>query len=589
MSINLLDKIKRAGKRGIVAGLIATSTFYSCSKDDSMEIYIEPEIEIIKEPDTKILGSADLNSISNLDDSNIYFSQPMDYLVGDIIVGGVSEKTPYGILEKITNVSSDKKSFGITDSFISEAIDEGEFSLNKKLTINDLENKINSKIVKSKNSDYEFSYPIDKVLYDMDGNLETVGDQIRMSGEILFNMEVDLDLKFNKGLKYFNFKTVTEVESNLELKCGSENIINSIDEKKILYDEYFAPIVIPTPLGFPLVIIPNIEIEAGVEGELNGEVTSNIGAKLNLKNELVYEFSEWNKNTESNIEFYYEAQDSYFKTNIKGYVEPKLNLLVYGGPGPFASIENYLKLNIDPDSNPWLKLDGGVKAKVGVDMGIFDELIPNYEKVVWEFEKRLIESTNATTESIWEDDFESYQEGSFPDKWNVSGYSANNRDLNKIINENQNNIFLLYARGWNCTPSAAYRDLAVTPPYEISLKMRNGSMTGYNDEECRKTRGYLQINELNSWNSESEVLFHFDKDGYMISRAKDTICKTELNKWKDIKVQYYNGEDSKLIYYVDGERLHEESAEGYREFTNLGLKTQFVHVYFDDIKVKKIN
>jgi len=584
MSINLLDKIKRVGKKVMAVGLITASTFYSCNKDDSMEIYIEPESESLKK-ETKILNQNDLNSISNLDDSKIYFSQPRDYLVGDIIAGGISEKTPYGILEKITNVSSDKKSFGITDTSLSEAINEGEFLLNKKLTINDLENKINSKIIKSKNSDYEFSYPIDKVVYDMDGNLETIGDQIRMSGEVLFNMEIELDLKFNKGLKYFNFEIVNEVESNLELKCGDKNIINNINEKKILYDEYFTPIVIPTPIGFPLVIVPNIEIKAGIEGELNGEVNSNIGTKLNLKNKLVYEFSEWNKNTESNVEFYYDAQNSYLKTDIKGYIEPKLNLLIYGGPGPFASIENYLKLNIDLKSNPWLKLDGGIKARAGVDMGIFDELIPNYEKVIWEFEKRVVELEGQMEEIIWDEDFESYAIDNFPNNW-VQDANALDISTNKIIDENGNKVLQLYGINGGCWGSLTYHDMKINSSYELSFSIKNGEE---NNSGCHQGRGSIGLRKGTSWGNESNNFCYFKEDGKLYSSNNSLIVQTKNGEWQDIKIRYLTEGYRKLVYYLNGEKIHEEPAGISSSLNNLELVAQEGTVWFDNIKVKKIN
>lgn len=587
MSKNLISKIKDVGKKSIITGMIAASTFYSCSKDDSIESYVEPVVaeKELKE-NTKILSDDDLNSVSNYEDSKIYFTKPMDYSVGDIIVGGVGEKSPYGFLEKVSSISIDKKSFSTTDVSISEAINNGEFVFSKRLTVDDLSKKQSNKIVQSKTSGYEFSYPIENaVVYDFDGNLDTTGDQIRVSGEVLFNAELNAEAKFEKKLEYFHFEVGVDVDSNLEIKCGNKSVANNIDEKVVLYNEYFTPFTVLGPGFFPLVIVPNIEIEAGVVGDLSGEVTSNIGAEANLKNKLKYEFSDWSNDTESRINFNYESPESYVKTGIKGYVEPKLSFLVYGGAGPFVSIENYLKLNIDSENDPWWELDAGIAAKVGADMGIFDKSIPGYEKVIWEHEKRVAEATEPMEELVWKEDFEDSNIGSFPVGWYPDA-NANARSKNKIIDENGNKILQLYGVVGGCWGALTYKNLETGDSYKISLDVKNDKN---NNNGCHTGRAAIGLREGMSWKNKSEAFCYFDKSGRLYSKSGNMIANTDLGEWQNVEIRYFNGDSPKLIYYLNKEKIWEENRKLNINVNNLELVVQEGTAYFDNVEVKKIN
>jgi len=590
MSKNLLDKIKRIGRKTLFTGLIAASTFYSCSKDDSMNPYIEPIKPVIEELGLKdnvnILNDKTLDLISEFNDSNISFNNSKNYSLGDIIVGGVSEKTPYGILEKITNISNDKKSFQIEETSLSDAINEGEFSFNKTLTMNDLNKKVSNKIVQSKTNGYEFSYPIDNlVIYDYDGNLETPEDQIRMNGEISFNADFDMNAKFKKGIQYFIFEANINSKSDIEISAGNKDIINSINKEKILYNENFASFVVSGPMGIPIVINPNIEISAGLIGDINGELVTNSSAELNINNKLIYENSEWTNKTTPELNFNCNKPNPYIKANIKGYVEPKLSLLIYNSAGPFVSLENYLKFVVDSESTPWWTLDVGIEAKVGVDMRRLEKYVPNYEKSIYNKEKRVAEATEPMEELIWGEDFEKQTIGTFPDNW-IPDANAKSIETNKIIDEGGNKILQLYGRVGECYGSLTYHNMGSIGPYSVSMDIKNGIE---NNGGCHTGRAGVGLREGTSWRNRSDSFFSFDKEGNLYSRENKIIAETNLNEWQNVEIKYFKGDNPRLVYYLNNEKIYEHSGRISTTEYNLELVVQEGTAYFDNIKVKKIN
>ena len=64
---------------------------------------------------------------------------------------------------------------------------------------------------------------------------------------------------------------------------------------------------------------------------------------------------------------------------VKVYAGPEFDFLLYGVAGPYAHTEGYFDLKMDPLSNPWLSLYGGIQTGVGVKAKLLGKTLFNYE------------------------------------------------------------------------------------------------------------------------------------------------------------------------------------------------------------------
>ena len=83
---------------------------------------------------THMLTAEDLGKISSVQDSTVIFSDSMSFEEGDILIGGISDQTPYGILWEVTNTSADGREIDTKMASLEHALKTGDFSFNQALS-----------------------------------------------------------------------------------------------------------------------------------------------------------------------------------------------------------------------------------------------------------------------------------------------------------------------------------------------------------------------------------------------------------------------------------------------------------------------
>jgi uncharacterized protein (TIGR02145 family) len=377
-------------KKGLIFGGLAGILLSGCGKN---EIEPLPEPENPQPPqnsepapvyeNVETLSESELKNISSVDANSIYFATPTDFKKGEIIIGGISEKTPGGILRKVSSVSADNKKVTTSPASLEEVIQEGDFFVDERLTLSDLEE--GSKLKSA--SSHEFYYPIENtVIFDLDNDLNTTNDQITMDGGVYFDLNYEFHPIFKKGVKSVRFST--SIKQKAELNFAG-NLDKEINEEINLYRQSFVPFVIPTPLAIPLVLRPRLELNAGVIGEIHGEARARVEEDFIAKGTLYYLEGSWKNDENLNKTFGAEFLGANANANFKGYVSPRLDLIVNEIAGPFASAEGYLEINVDTQNNPWWELYGGVNVTAGIDMGLLSRVIPDYEKDLIEYRELI--------------------------------------------------------------------------------------------------------------------------------------------------------------------------------------------------------
>ena len=371
---------------------IAGSVLYACHKPDvpksnPFPTYPADTSSTVIYNNVIKLSSNDLQNIDSVTSDKIYFLNKTNYSKGDILISGISNKTPGGLLKKVELVSEDGKSITTGRASLEEVFEKGEIKYHNKLSPSDLEK--NSKL-KVSGPIYDFEYDIPKtVIYDLDGDLQTENDQLWLKGKVLFSSDYDVDAKFNKGTKYINFSTNFEEQAELEVGgILDKNISKQIE----LYKQSFTPIVIPNPAGVPVVLRPLIEIDAGVEGEVYGEVHSKVSLNQKTKAGITYQSGKWSTTKSNQNSFDFSGIKAGLEGKLKTYVKPKLEFVVNELIGPYADMEGYLRLEVDTDKNPWWSLYGGIGADIGIDPRVFSLVMKEQNKRIFEYEKILAQS-----------------------------------------------------------------------------------------------------------------------------------------------------------------------------------------------------
>ena len=364
-------------------------------------------------PYTEVLSDETLKKLTSYDPNigTMQFSETTDELkavdAGDIIAGGISKEGPDGFLRKVTSVSSDKKTLSTSFARLEEAVKNGSFEEQRRLTPSGLF-KSNLEGVYQKPGDFDFNLFFDNVLlYDEDGNPGTTDDQVRADGVIGFNTTIDLECEIkDNSLKKFTFKNTSYETTGLELS-SQEAIglgINEEVEVGVFPLPSFA-IWIPTVPPLPVVINPEMGVHVSLYGTVTADISFRADQSTSLTAGVSYENSAWTNisDFETNFNLFQNPVVPY-DASLKLSVGPKLDLLVYGIAGPTAKISGYLRLDSDFQRTPRWEFYGGLEVLAGATMGAFGIVksnhfaqVINYEKLLAQAEEHVLKASLVAT------------------------------------------------------------------------------------------------------------------------------------------------------------------------------------------------
>ncbi len=200
--------------------------------------------------------------------------------------------------------------------------------------------------------------------------------------------------------------------------------------------------------------------------------------------------------------------------------------------------------------------------------------------------------TFGDSSSSWEDGFEEYAAASWPSTWIPDG-NASSTTQNYVDNSaalGGSHSLHLYAPVGGCWASIAYRAITVTPPFEVSIAVRNGDETL---SGCNPYRAEVHLRECCSWTNPARSLVSFDGRAIKAGWAEsDSIASFLPLQWDTLRIRYERPSPTlvTLTYWVDGVAL------GSRSFTPLASEDSLDYLeltviegtaWFDDVTVTK--
>jgi len=315
---------------------------------------------------------------------------------GDVIVSGSGT----GMIRKVKSVSTSDDGSIVVETetaALEDAIKEGTISYTGKLTHGDLASTKTLikgvELRKAEKLSSEFNVEINTVIYDKDKNEDTTSDQIRLYGEVTLTFEPDIAMDFRLlgGLKEFKFAITTNITQDLSTAIASG--IDFIDKKVPLKTFYFNPI----PIGPFVILIPEVTIYAGIEGEAEASVTPKVILEAAYTAGAHYKDGNWEPISNFSKKFTHESPTISGEVSIKGYIGPEFYCSINGVAGPSVGAEGYLKLNggasVYPSTSLWWKLYGGIAAYVKAEIKIIKWTIAEYRADLIKYETELAGKT----------------------------------------------------------------------------------------------------------------------------------------------------------------------------------------------------
>ena len=337
-------------------------------------------------------STAKITSISG-DGSTFTFSSLTPELqqvnVGDIIISGISPAAPYGFLRKVVSQtpSGDGLILVTEQGTIEEAFQQVSVDMTQTLTPADIHGltDIPGVTLVQPSSLGDFEYQMNSaVLYDQDGNASTTNDQITANGSLSFSPQFTFRLKVTGlTLQEAYFSNSVSVQSSLTISSGI-SVTVPVTEISLLPAKITLT-AFPVP-GLPmLVVTPQLDVEVGIDGSVYAGVSASVTHTITSTAGLQYYDHNWHTIRDFTNHFDFVEPDFSFGVSFEAYVGPELTLSLNGVAGPYVDAHAALKLEIEPASNPWLTLKGGLEFPVGVSVKILSKKLVDVQLLAIEY------------------------------------------------------------------------------------------------------------------------------------------------------------------------------------------------------------
>lgn len=360
------------------------------------------------ELDTEALAALDASE----EDGTLRFEQAPEALdgvrVGSVIVGGVGPHTPFGLLRGVIAVERSGAALTLKTAQVPIQLAYRKLHLRFAREASVAELEVQTRTAARPKGLLEDSFDktqaFNYVLFDADSDKETTNDQIMVEGELGGGFDYELSLDFDWGaiedLPDAIFSCITDsiegIFTGEGLGCSLDDFLPELFVDFSVYPKVYASVDVhgaaildyskevdlfsatlpPVPIG-PVLIVPKVDITAELAGGasaafragLHGSARFRTGVRLSSKQLGQPELSE--------LEFV----GTDFGTNetsvtLRAYAKvglgARLNLLLFGGGGPYFTARPFGKLDADLAQDPCWSLHAGIDANLGIRVSASD-------------------------------------------------------------------------------------------------------------------------------------------------------------------------------------------------------------------------
>jgi len=315
-----------------------------------------------------LLGAEDIGLISEVTANQVVFSASSAEIEKlselNIIVSGISEKTPYGLLRKVTGIqnSGTMVTVSTTDAILTDIIKEGNIHLQAKLLEKDfsLKSKMNGVLVTGPGKAFEgLAVTLENFELFRDG-----ARLVTLNGAIGISPEIDLTIKI-KANKINEINLVTTLNKVDELTLTSNGAFSG-GQRLVAAEFTHSAIILDS-----LVFVPEVKIYCGFNGIVSGAVTSGVRQDRAITSGLNYKNSGWSADPLINSEIHdFTVPQLTENCDLKIYSGPEITLRLFGTPIQTIEASGLYSLKAQKSGSPLWRLAIGGEGQNSVKSGI---------------------------------------------------------------------------------------------------------------------------------------------------------------------------------------------------------------------------
>ncbi|MCP5101412.1 MAG: hypothetical protein GY943_38185 [Chloroflexi bacterium] len=354
---------------------------------------------------SKALNAETMDALISIsDDGKTYYfrndaSQLNQINAGDVILSKGSPLAPYGFMRRVAAISTepDQTIFQTEQAVLTDVFHEASVSISQQITPVIINETILSEGVSLMETDGEvFTFTFDKILFDEDGETDTINDQIKVDGQATIDLSYDFDFEitaFPPSLDQLAF--LVDVTESVDINVESGNVTFVDDQFEVeIAKKKLNPIVIG---GVPFV--PELTLSVGLDGTVQANISASVSQQFDYDGGVLFDGDDWEVVlTEFNNSFSYELPDlSDSNFEFKAFTNANVDFLIAGLPlGPSLSLKPYLLLSVDHTANPWWELTGGLDIDLGMFLKPFGVALVDLEFALINYNRVLAGSWSNT-------------------------------------------------------------------------------------------------------------------------------------------------------------------------------------------------
>jgi len=352
----------------VIIGFVITIISSSCQRE---AFYFEYKVDGVVFPwTTRIIEGEELNKIANVSADQIIFNTSDETLdninIGDVLLVGVCDLTPYGLIRKVTGIKKEESSVTIntSDASVCEAVKSGTITFSQVLTANDFEvdnlsKGMPSEIVKSFNG---FRTSLNHVeAYNRDGKTVWIDGVAGIAPQIDVRIEIeDFTLK--------SLSVQTKISRIDEICLSSNGSFSGEGYTEVVSLKKSEPVSVAG-----LIFTPKISLVCGVNGSASGSVSDAVRQEVVYTSVITMDGNDFTHNlTEEKLIKDYETPVLNSDLNISVYVNPELTICLSGREMFKSDINGYHQLQADKTWPKWWNIYVGYKGTVWLDSSILN-------------------------------------------------------------------------------------------------------------------------------------------------------------------------------------------------------------------------
>jgi len=328
-----------------------------------------PSDELVLQPTTVVADEETEEALTSVTENQevLDFTQSTPQLdgleVGDVLVMGPTDHAPEGLLRKVTGIERNGGVVVNTEfATMEDAIEQGTIVVTATITAAEAQAAalgVEGVRVLQESEGTGFTVDLNRTIGGF-----TFSGQLKFLADPVINVELNY---LPLGLKELEF--IIETDESLNLQVQAEENANVINERVELLPHPIRKDILLLPFGFPVYVVIYFTPVLVIEGDLSGQLQARVEYEAQRKAGLHYENGSWDLIGEQNSDFNGEGTLE-GQANFRASVGPEVEVKFYSVVGPTGNVFGYLEFESGWDSLLWWKLYGGLRAELGIEVGL---------------------------------------------------------------------------------------------------------------------------------------------------------------------------------------------------------------------------